>query len=74
MFGVCFVIVPIAHSIAFCVHRLKHNLLRRDYFKLYSSDDGLATMCEKVPIDGFKPQNKNYESDKFDTIGTAQMF
>lgn len=70
VFGVCFVIVPFAHSMAFLIHRLKLKMLRRiNYFKLYSSDEVLPTMSEKVPFDGFKPGQKivTYESDKFDT-------
>lgn len=63
VFGVCFVIVPFSHVVAYGVHCLKFYVVGISYAKLYSSDDD-------VRFDGFMKSNVAqvaYESDVFDT-------
>ena len=65
VFGVCFVIVPFSHCVAFGVHTVKMRLLTRNYLKLYSSDEILSD--NSVIYSGFDKQAKSsYESDVFD--------
>ena len=71
VFGVCFVIVPFAHSVAYAIHTTKNHFIGRSYTKLYSSDE---TLDGKKPLDGFinagvkpaQPASAVYESDVFD--------